>query len=133
MSATGPAAAPAAIEATFSEGTATIVISGELDLLTMAFLAEQLTLIVRRRPRRLVFEPARADVVDCGSARLTAAAGPCLPDGPRPLIRQARPIVRRVFELSGLAALCELEDSLCAGREHMRSVQMSVSLHDVRH
>jgi anti-anti-sigma factor len=133
MSATGPAAAPAAIEATFSEGTATIVISGELDLLTMAFLDEQLTLIIRRRPRRLVFDLARAGFVDCGSARLIASAGQWMPDGRRPLIRQARPIVRRVFELSGLADLCELEDSLCAGQEHMRSVQMSVSVHDVRH
>jgi anti-anti-sigma factor len=121
MSATGPAAVPAAIEATFSEGTATIIISGELDLLTMAFLAEQLTLIVRRRPRRLVFDLARASFLDCGSARLIAGAGQSLPDGRRPLIRQARPIVRRVFELSGLTALCELEDSLCAGQEHVRS------------
>ncbi len=128
-----PGAAPAAIEVTFSEGTATIVISGELDLMTMEFLTEQLTLIARHAPRRLVFDLARISFMDCGSARLIAGAGRFRPDGPRPVIRHARPIVRRVFELSGLDSLCELEDSLGAGHEPYRSGQMSVSVHDVRH
>jgi anti-anti-sigma factor len=133
MCITGPAAAPAAIEVTFSEETATVLISGELDLVTMAFLTEQLTLIARRAPRQIVFDLARASFMDCGSARLIAAAGQLLPDRPRPVIRHARPVVRRIFELSGLDSLCELEDSLGAGDEPGRSVQMSVSVHDVRH
>ena len=133
MCITGPAASPAVIEVIFTEETATIVISGELDLMTMVFLTDQLTLVARRAPRRLVFDLARTSFMDCGSARLIASAGLFLPDRPRPVIRHARPIVRRVFELSGLDSLCELEDSLSAGHEPGRSVQMSVSVHDVRH
>ena len=133
MCITGPAAAPAAIEVTFSEETATVLISGELDLVTMAFLTDRLTLIARRAPRQIVFDLARASFMDCGSARLIAAVGQLLPDRPRPVIRHARPVVRRIFELSGLDSLCELEDSLDAGHEPGRSVQMSVSVHDVRH
>jgi anti-anti-sigma factor len=133
MCITGPAAAPAAIEVTFSEETATVLISGELDLVTMAFLTDRLTLIARRAPRQIIFDLARASFMDCGSARLIAAVGQLLPDRPRPVIRHARPVVRRIFELSGLDSLCELEDSLGAGHEPGRSVQMSVSVHDVRH
>ncbi len=133
MCITGPAAAPAAIEVTFSEETATVLISGELDLVTMAFLTDRLMLIARRAPRQIVFDLARASFMDCGSARQIAAAGQLLPDRPRPVIRHARPVVRRIFELSGLDSLCELEDSLGAGHEPGRSVQMSVSVHDVRH
>jgi len=117
MCITGPAAAPAAIEVTFSEETATVLISGELDLVTMAFLADQLTLIARRAPRQIVFDLALASFMDCGSARQIAAAGQLLPDRPRPVIRHARPVVRRIFELSGLDSLCELEDSLGAGQQ----------------
>jgi anti-anti-sigma factor len=130
---TGSAAVPAAIKVTFSKETATVLISGELDLVTMAFLTEQLALIARRRPRRLVFDLAFTSFMDCGSARLIADVGQLLPGRPRPVIRHARRIVRRVFELSGLDSLCELEDSLGAGHEPGRSVQMSVSVHDVRH
>jgi anti-anti-sigma factor len=107
---------PAAIDVTFREETATVLICGELDLTTMAFLTEQLTLIAPRTPRRLVFDLSRASFVDCGSARVIAGAGQLLPDRPRAVIRHARPSVRRVFELSGLDSLCELEDSLGAGR-----------------
>jgi anti-anti-sigma factor len=115
MCITGPAATPAAIEVGFSKETATIVISGELDLMTMAFLTEHLELAARRAPRRLIVDLARVSFMDCGSARLIAAAGQLLPDRPRPVIRHARPGVRRVFELSGMDSLCELEDSLSAG------------------
>ena len=56
-------------------GAATIVIRGELDLVTMPFLAEQLTLVSRDKPGRLVFDLAGTGFMDCGSARLIAGAG----------------------------------------------------------
>jgi anti-anti-sigma factor len=115
MCTTGPAAACAAIEVTVTGQTATVLIGGELDLATTAFLTEQLTLITRRAPRQIVFDLTRVSFMDCGSARLIADAGLLLPDRPRPVIRHARPVVRRIFELSGLDSLCELEDSLGAG------------------
>jgi anti-anti-sigma factor len=97
------------IEVEARPGTTTIVISGELDLVTMPFLAAQLALAVRDRPGRLVFDLSGTRFMDCGSARLIAAAGQWLPGGGRPVIRRPRPGVRRVLELTGLDACCEIE------------------------
>jgi anti-sigma B factor antagonist len=101
---------PIGIEVEISQGTATVTISGELDLVTMPFLSEHLTLVLRNKPRRLVLDMARTDFIDCGSARLIAAAGRSLPEGQRPVIRRPGPGVRRIFELTGLDALCEIEE-----------------------
>ena len=99
----------ATIEVEACPGTTTIVVRGELDLATMPFLAAQLTLAVQDRPGRLVFDLSGTRFMDCGSARLIAAAGQWLPDGGRPVIRKPRPGVRRVLELTGLDARCEIE------------------------
>ena len=89
--------------------TTTIVVKGELDLVTRPYLAAQLVLAVQDRPGRLVFDLSGTHFMDCGSARLITAAGQWLPDGVRPVIRRPRPGVRRVFELTGLEAYCEIE------------------------
>jgi len=99
----------ATIEVEARPGTTTIVIRGDLDLATMPFLAAQLALAVQDRPGRLVFDLSGTLFMDCGSARLIAAAGQWLPDGGRPVIRGPRPGVRRVLELTGLDARCEIE------------------------
>jgi len=90
-------------------GTTTIFVTGELDLVTMPLLAEQLILVSRDKPGRLVFDLAGTNFMDCGSARLIAAAGWWLPDGRRPVIRCPGPRVRRILELTGLDACCEIE------------------------
>ena len=87
----------------------TIVVKGELDLVTMPYLAARLTLALRDRPGRLVFDLSGTQFMDCGSARLIAGAGQRLPGGGRPVIRRPAPGVRRVLELTGLAAHCEIE------------------------
>ena len=97
------------IEVDARAGTTTVVIKGELDLVTMPYLAEQLALVSRDDPGRLVFDLAGTSFMDCGSARLIAAAGPRLAGGQRPVIRRPGPIVRRILELTGLDAHCEIE------------------------
>ena len=97
------------IEVEAFPGTTTIVVKGELDLVTMPYLAAQLVLAVQDRPGRLVFDLSGTQFMDCGSARLITAAGQGLPGGGRPVIRRPRPGVRRVFELTGLEAYCEIE------------------------
>src|ERR1035437_62471 len=77
-------------------GTTTVFIRGELDLVTMPFLAEQLTTVLEKMPARLVLDLSRTGFVDCGSARLLAAAGRALPPGQRPVIRRPAPGVRRI-------------------------------------
>jgi anti-sigma B factor antagonist len=97
------------IEVEARQGVTTIVVKGELDLVTMPYLAAQLALAIRDRPGRLVFDLGETHFMDCGSARLMASAGQRLPDAGRPVIRRPGPGVRRVLELTGLDAHCEIE------------------------
>ena len=97
------------IEMETRPGVATIVVKGELDLVTMPYLATRLTAALRDRPGRLVFDLSGTYFMDCGSARLIAGAGQRLPGGGRPVIRRPGPGVRRVLELTGLDAHCEIE------------------------
>jgi anti-anti-sigma factor len=99
-----------AIEVDVGPGATTIVIQGELDLVTMPALAEQLVLLARDQPGRLVFDLAATRFMDCGSARLIAGAGQWLRDGGRPVIRRPAPGARRVLGLTGLDAHCEIEE-----------------------
>jgi anti-anti-sigma regulatory factor len=48
--------------------------------------------------------------MDVGSARVLASAGQFLPDGGRLVIRCPRPVIRRVLELTGYDAACEIEE-----------------------
>ena len=97
------------IEVESAPGTTTVLVRGELDLVTMPLLAEQLTLVSQLKPARLVFDLAGTAFMDCGSARLIAGAGECLPEGRRPVIRRPGPAVRRILKLTGLDACCEIE------------------------
>jgi anti-sigma B factor antagonist len=99
------------VEVEMSEGTVTVVISGDLDLTTRPVLTEHLSLILPTRPRRLVLDMSGAAFMDCGSARLIASTGRFLRDG-RLIIRRPSPAVRRVLQLTGLDAECEIDDRL---------------------
>jgi anti-anti-sigma factor len=103
------------IEVEACPGITTIVVKGELDLVTMPLLAAQLALAIRDSPGRLVFDLGGTRFMDCGSARLIAGAGRRLPSGGRPVIRRPGPSVRRVLEVTGLDAHCEIEP-LVVGR-----------------
>lgn len=107
------------IEVVARQGTTTIIVRGELDLATTPFLAAQLALAAQDRPVRLVFDLSGTDFMDCGSARLITASRQWLPDGGLPAIRRPRPGVRRVLELTGLDAYCEIEP-LAAGSNRVR-------------
>jgi anti-anti-sigma factor len=96
-------------EVTFSRGTATLVIIGELDLNTMPLLSECLSLILRDKPRRLVVDMARTGFMDCGSARLIVGVARSLPDTGQLVIRRPSPAVRRVLELTTLDVGCEIQ------------------------
>ncbi len=92
-----------------SAGTTTMFIRGQLDLVTMPLLAEQLTRVLAAEPARLVFDLTRTGFLDCGSARLIATAGQSLPSGQRVVLRRPAPGVRRVFELTELDVNCDIE------------------------
>jgi anti-anti-sigma factor len=94
------------IKVNAAAGTTTVVISGELDLVTMPALARELELIRREHPGRLVFDLAGTVFADIGSVRLLVKAGP---DGSPPVLCHPRPGLRRILELTGLDAYCEIQ------------------------
>jgi anti-anti-sigma factor len=106
---TEPSAEPPGFTVTVTEGTVTVVLSGEFDVTTEGFLTSRLAYVRRERPRRLIFDTARVTFIDCASARLIAGTGAWLPPGVKPVIACPGPVVRRVFQASGLDARCELE------------------------
>ena len=105
---TEPPAEPPGFTVTMTEGTVTVVLSGELDLTSEDFLASRLAHVRRESPRRLIFDAARVTFIDCASARLIAGTGGWLPPGVKPVIACPAPVVRRVFAASGLETRCEL-------------------------
>jgi anti-anti-sigma factor len=90
-------------------GMTTVTIGGELDLVTMPVLSEYLSRALEITPGRLVLDLTRTEFLDCGSARLIAATGRSLPPGQRLVLRRPAPGVRRVIELTGLDANCDIE------------------------
>lgn len=89
--------------------TVTVVLSGEFDVTSEAFLTSRLASVRREEPRRLIFDTAQVTFIDCASARLIAGTAGWLPPGVKPVIACPSRVVRRVFEASGLGARCELE------------------------
>jgi anti-anti-sigma factor len=98
------------MEVTIAAGTATVVISGELDALALPLLSSRFAQIMDARPGRLVINLAAVEFMDCAAARLIISTGGYLPRGERVVIRSPSPPVRRLLELTGLAARCEMED-----------------------
>lgn len=108
MSAEPPDQPPAA-EAVVTGQTVTVVLRGAFDATSAGFLPGRLEQIGQGRPRRLVFETARVSYLDCASARLLAGTSRWLPAGAKPVVKCPSPVVRRVLQVSGIGALCELE------------------------
>ena len=97
---TGPQGPLLRIEAAVTAGTATVVISGEIDVTTAPLLSRQLAQIVADRPQRLVFDMSGVDFIDCGAARLIAGTVRFLPEGHRPVFLRARTSFRTSSESS---------------------------------
>jgi anti-anti-sigma factor len=97
-----------AIEVCRDLETVTVVLSGELDFRVVPALSEHLVPVLAARPRQLIFDLAQVTFADCASARLITHAGRYLPAGRGPVVKNPVPVVRRIFEVTGLADHCEL-------------------------
>jgi len=100
---------PLVIDVHVTAEMVTVVVSGELDLVTTPSLTAHLTQILDNEPQRLVFDMTRVGFIDCAAARLVASTGQFLPHNQRPVIRFPSRLVRRVLELTGLDDYCEIE------------------------
>ncbi len=99
------------VDADANRGTVTVVVRGELDAVAVPALAAELAKIAEHEPRHLVFDLTGLCFIDCAAARLIAGSGRFLTPGRRPVIRGARPAVRRLLQVSGLDAHCDMEDA----------------------
>lgn len=104
-----PPEQPPTLETTVTGDTITVVLCGEFDPASEDFLAGFLEQVRLQRPRRLVFEAAQVTFIDCASARLIARTSRWLPADTKPVISSPSPSMRRVLQVSGIGALCELE------------------------
>jgi anti-anti-sigma factor len=104
-----PPAQPQVSEPIVTGETITVGLRGEFDVTSEGFLYCRVLRIGEMRPSRLVFEMAQVTYLDCASARLIAGTNVWLPAGVKPVVRCPSPVVRRVLQVSGMAAFCELE------------------------
>jgi anti-anti-sigma factor len=102
-------ARPLEVDVDLTSGTLTLLIRGELDAISTTSLEALLTQILGRPPLRLVFDLGEVGFIDCAAARVIVGTGGMLPRGQRPVIRHPGPLVRRVLELTGLDAHCDIE------------------------
>lgn len=93
-------------------GTATVIVSGELDIFTLPAVRQALAEVLAREPERLVLDLAGITFIDCASARVLAAAAPVLPGLGEAILRRPSRVVLRVLELTGMSACFRIERSL---------------------
>ena len=80
--------------------TIIIVLTGDLDIVNRSWLARRFAEIMKRQPRRLVIDMAEVGFADSATLRLIVRAGQLLPACGRPVIRNPRPVVRKVSRRS---------------------------------
>jgi anti-sigma B factor antagonist len=92
-----------------ADGVAVVRLLGDLDASVAFVLAEELAGLEDKKPDRLVFDMAAVGYLDCAAAGvLFGAARSMLPEGNKPVICSAGPLVRKLLELTGLDTQCEL-------------------------
>jgi anti-anti-sigma factor len=98
-----------AVYVEITDGTAVITVCGDLDITVNDALAERLAEVMQKKPARLIFDLGGVELIDCAAARVLFSAARSLPDGQRPVIRSAAPLVRRLLAVTGLDTQCVLD------------------------
>ena len=79
-----------------------LAVAGELDMFTVANLAESAAAALRTPAERFVLDLSQLSFVDCCGARALAAITRALPAGCPVIVRSVSPAVRRVMDLMRL-------------------------------
>ena len=97
------------IDVTHSEGARLVAVAGDVDLATVPELAEELG---RTERCDVIVDLASVTFIDSSGLRCLVEAHKRLHgDGDRLTVRGASPLVRRIFEITGLDQLFVVEDS----------------------
>jgi anti-anti-sigma factor len=79
-----------------------LAVTGELDLLMVADLAESAAAALQIPAERFVLDLSRLSFIDCCGARALAAITRTIPAGCPVIVRSVSPAVRRVLDLMGV-------------------------------
>jgi anti-sigma B factor antagonist len=91
-------------------GQTRLVLEGELDIATAPVFAEKLTVACSDKPAELIIDLTELTYADSSGVReFVHAAELCARDGTQLRLTGASEIVRRVFELTGVAGMFLLE------------------------
>jgi len=85
-------------------GVAHVMLRGEFDLTTAQVLKEMLDLVTSQAPRDIVLHMSGVTFLNCGCARVIVQAARVLPGPGQLTIGDCSPIVRRLFQVTGLDA-----------------------------
>jgi anti-anti-sigma factor len=101
---------PFSVEVAWVRKTATVAISGEVDLTTAPELDDCLVEVVAKRPDRLVVDLAQLHFIDCsGAAVLDRAREALFSAGSTMVLRSPNRSARIVLRVTGLEWLCQAE------------------------
>jgi anti-sigma B factor antagonist len=96
----------------WDHGAAIVTVSGDIDLSSVDVLTQCLDHVVARKPHRLIIDLAQVGFIDTsGVHAITQAYGALSPDSPV-ILRSPQRQVQRIFQLTGLAELIAIEDTV---------------------
>jgi anti-sigma B factor antagonist len=94
-----------------TNGDGTVIASGEIDLHTAPKLWEALAPLIEHGHRRVVLDLARVEFIDSsGISVIIRAYKQLAPNGGTLILRSAQPQARKLFDLTRLTDLIQLED-----------------------
>jgi anti-anti-sigma factor len=100
---------PFAVDVAWCSNTATVSISGEVDLATVAELDECLLDVVTKRPDHIVVDLAGLRFIDCSGAAVLGRARAALSSaGGTMSLRSPNRLVRLVLRLTELDSSCQV-------------------------
>jgi anti-anti-sigma factor len=106
-----PGQSPFTLHTAFSGTTAIVTLAGALDITSTPALARDLARLREAAPAQVVLHMAAVEHLDCAAAHVIAAAARDWP-GPNPLvIRDPRPIVWRMLQLTGLDTAVQTDET----------------------
>jgi anti-anti-sigma factor len=102
---------PLDVDTQWADQVATVTVRGEIDMSNVDRLRDCLTEIAGRHPQRLMIDLAAVGFLDTSAIHALVEARHSLARQCPMILCSPQPIVRRVFELTGLDQLFEIREA----------------------
>jgi anti-anti-sigma factor len=93
----------------WGDRVATVTVGGDIDMTTVDRLRDCLAAIVNQHPGRLIIDLAAVGFLDTSAIHAFLQVRHALPPRCPVVLRSPQPVVRRVFELTGLDQICLIQ------------------------